>query len=122
MGFFKKTFIFILIILFISSVYKDLTVGTPVPGKDNGTAVSMPEKPEQSSGNKQKETDAFQILEVKVHPGDTVLTIVEDINRRDTQLSIEQVIKDFQTLNPDADPHQIEPDMIYKFPVYNNQP
>ncbi|MRH43108.1 hypothetical protein GH741_10465 [Aquibacillus halophilus] len=69
-----------------------------------------------------KETDRYYVKPYTVIPGDTVLSIVEEFNEEQSSVQMNQIIQDFQILNPDVDPHQIKPNMDYLFPVYKNLP
>ncbi|GAB3051011.1 hypothetical protein [Virgibacillus ainsalahensis] len=107
MNFFKKFFIYILFILLFISIYQDLSVGT------------VPEIKKQSTDVEQSD-EKYDVAHVKLKAGDTVLSIVERINNNELkQVDIEQIITDFQTINPSSDPYQLEQGVYYYFPVYN---
>ncbi|WP_053219163.1 hypothetical protein [Virgibacillus senegalensis] len=116
MGFLKKTIVTLFLLLFVVSIFKDLTVGTLSGSKEaeeiQGTAE---EKPQPA---KKADQQAYQVIEVEVRPGDTVLSIIEEINRSEAVLTIDSLITDFQTLNPDTSPQQIQPGKKYLFPLY----
>ncbi|WP_077621490.1 hypothetical protein [Sediminibacillus massiliensis] len=118
MNFFKRTFLVILIALFVISIVKDLTIGTVItePIPQQSTAKQEPET--NDSEPEAEEEKRYQVVEVKVGPGDTVLSIIEEINHGGVLFPIEQIIADFETLNPDTDPHQIRTENNYYFPVY----
>ncbi len=63
---------------------------------------------------------SFGIEHIKVRPGDTVLTITEEINDMES-LDIEQIIEDFETLNPGTDVDSLIPNTFYYFPLYNER-
>ena len=97
----KRLSIIILFFLLVLSIMDDLGKNTspPVPGTF------------QRDGE-------ISIAHIKVSAGDTVLSIMEEINDLDT-LDIEQIIRDFERLNPGADIHFLVPDDFYYFPLYN---
>ncbi|MCB7159607.1 LysM peptidoglycan-binding domain-containing protein [Bacillus subtilis] len=88
--------VFILFILFY-----DLKIGTipiqdlPVYEASAKTAVQEP---------------AYKT--VKVKPGDTVMSIVGSAGSPD------DIVKDFEALNPNVKAHAIQAGTAYKFPVY----
>ncbi|MBV7318052.1 LysM peptidoglycan-binding domain-containing protein [Bacillus halotolerans] len=96
----RLTFVFsILFILFI--IFYDLKIGTipiqnlPVIKASATTAV--------------QET-AYKTVTVK--PGDTVMSIVGSASSPD------DIVKDFETLNPNVKANTIQAGTAYKFPVY----
>ncbi|MBE3570656.1 MAG: hypothetical protein IMW92_11230 [Bacillales bacterium] len=56
--------------------------------------------------------------EIKIHSGDTVLSIAERIQKGKLPVSIDEVIHDFETLNNGLKPEDIMVGRTYKFPVY----
>ena len=86
--------------LCIFSIYFDLTFGT------------LPE----AVGNSQ-EPEPVPYAEVTAKPGDTVLSMIEDIEGFPTGVSIDQMIQDFVDLNG-IYPEQIQPGITYKIPIY----
>lgn len=106
MSFMKRFFICILVLLLFISIYKDLT--------------DHKETKDPTIVNYHSNTD-YTIMHMKVQPGDTVLSIIEQINQNRLQKSdITQVLSDFQSLNPTVDPYNIYPYAFYYFPKYNN--
>ncbi|GGJ83191.1 hypothetical protein GCM10007063_02130 [Lentibacillus kapialis] len=104
----KRLFIYVLIVLFLVSIHKDLTVGTP-----------MDSEPEMQNGTKTFKQESLTAVEVKVNEGDTVLTIVEELNdQNDKQLDIPQIQADFEALNPNVQALHVEPGEYYYFPLY----
>ncbi|WP_226036916.1 hypothetical protein [Aquibacillus saliphilus] len=129
MNLFKKICLTVLLILFIISIFKDLTVGTiiqdvipkeekPIPAQEDSS-----KNPDSTVNYKHpQETDRYQVESYTTAPGDTVLTIVEALNNDQQAIQMDQIIQDFQILNPEADPHQIKPNTDYLFPLYKNLP
>ncbi|WP_405101168.1 hypothetical protein [Oceanobacillus sp. FSL H7-0719] len=64
-----------------------------------------------------RETVPQNAIQVKITPGDTVLSVTEEINSLE-DLDIEQIIHDFQKLNPGIDYRILSPYTFYYFPLY----
>ena len=65
------------------------------------------------------ETISFTIVQLKVLPGETFLSIMEQINPLlFNDLDIEQLIEVFISLNPQTDPYQLVVGETYYFPKY----
>ena len=57
--------------------------------------------------------------EVVVRPGDTVLSVIEELNSgRSLPQDISGMIKDFSRLNPKANPYALSAGKRYRFPYY----
>lgn len=99
----------VLALLVCLAIYYDLTVGS-LPGIEKGEAMM------------EQETAASTLpyVEIRVQPGDTVLSIIEQNGGVPGDISIEQIITDFSLLNEGLDPLNIQPGEIYKFPVYTS--
>ncbi|HLS34910.1 MAG TPA: hypothetical protein VK061_01570 [Bacillota bacterium] len=107
MKFIKQNSIYILIIFVILSVYADITTHNDVKTKNLCNAFH-------------DETSRYTIVSYEVKDGDSVLSVMEDINKHKFhQQPIEQMIDDFLVMNPDANPYQLIPNKIYYFPIYN---
>lgn len=129
MDVFKKTFLTALIILLVISLFKDLTVGTVIQRVDKTTEVKKeddqlkdesPQTSDNKKENEQTETSRYVSKTKTVKSGETVLSIVETLNQQQTSVIMEQIILDFEKLNPGTNAHQIEPNKTYLFPVYKN--
>ena len=105
----KKTIINIFIILFLISIYKDLTFGTNI-----STNKSM-ETNQTNTMDKQE----YEVIKVKMEAGDTVLSIMERINTASSTIDINLMLQDFSLLNPNIDPNQLQTNHFYFFPKYN---
>ncbi|MFD3447715.1 hypothetical protein ACFDTO_24290 [Microbacteriaceae bacterium 4G12] len=68
---------------------------------------------------KQKESNshAAPYEEIVVKSGDTVLSIVEAINKKKLP-ALDQVVDDFKKLNPNESPAKLRIGKSYKFPLY----
>ncbi|WP_163970015.1 hypothetical protein [Oceanobacillus halotolerans] len=107
---FKRIGIYIVIILFIMSIYKDLQREIPnMSSEENTTPSSIPE-----------ERADYTILKVKVSSGDTVLSVIDQIHNKSLEtVDIGTIMADFHELNPNADPHHLSPNTYYFFPQYH---
>ncbi|MFD2133562.1 hypothetical protein ACFSKI_20320 [Pseudogracilibacillus auburnensis] len=100
----KRICLYTCIILLILSLYNDFTKGS--------TSFITP--------NHEVETiNGITVMKIKVHPGDTILSVSERINKVQVEnLRIDQIMTDFQIVNPNADVHALSPNTYYYFPVY----
>lgn len=105
----KKVFIAVLFIITIYSIYYDLTIGT-LPKN----AVATTSLVDTEVG----ETDLIPSELIIVEPGYTVLSIVEELNIGPINASIQQIIFDFETLNPKTNASNIHIGKAYLFPIY----
>ncbi|MFA1820428.1 hypothetical protein ACDX78_09640 [Virgibacillus oceani] len=100
----KKIIIYILVFLFLFSVYKDL----------NGGSL-------QNNLNEQEITPVtdYKAVYLKVQHGDTILSIVESINEGNmNKMDIDQIMEDFKLLNPNVQPEEVKVAHFYYFPSY----
>lgn len=108
MSFIKRSILFLLIALFLVSLYKDLTIGTSFYNEKEVNPVKT-----------STYTVDFTIVQVKAYHEDTVLSIIEKLNEKAiTSLDIEEMIADFQKINPRTDPYNLQPNTYYYFPLY----
>lgn len=102
----NKCCLFLFIIFLATSIYKDLHLNSPSTFYENDKI----------------ETLSINVIKVKVKHGETVLSIVENINPMDKErINIQQVMNDFKEANPNADPFQLEADKYYYFPLYTSK-
>ncbi|MCM3161797.1 LysM domain-containing protein [Metabacillus litoralis] len=108
-----KRFSTILIGLFLLYIiYYDFQIGTlPVTNKTSTAQVV-------ASTSIDKQQTKIPSFEMTVKQGDTVLSIIEK-HHGTLPVSIEQVIEDFETLNPKMDAEEIMIGKKYTFPNYN---
>lgn len=102
--------LFGLLILYV--VYIDLTEGT-LPG----IAINQAEVTTKAVTNQDPEIAAF---EAEVEPGETLISIVENHLDKPLPVSIDELIKDFEALNPGQSPEKIKIGSSYQFPDYSN--
>lgn len=103
----KKLFVLTLTLITIYSIYYDLNFGT-LPLKVEATNTVVEE-------NTPGETNSEYI---EVLPGYTVLTIVEQLHHGPVNASIQQIITDFEYLNPGTNASMIQTGTSYYFPTY----
>lgn len=95
-------------VLILYCIYYDLSYGTlPV--------VKTEQKPEIET----MVIGEMTYFESTVENGDTVLTIIETQLGHSLPIPISEVVTDFQKLNNDLPPQQIQPGKKYKFPDYS---
>ncbi|WP_407268401.1 hypothetical protein [Radiobacillus sp. PE A8.2] len=125
----KRLALILFTILFLVSVFKDLTQGTVVnkayyeeqqqtEADNSEQSLEQNQNPTKNIENEPQQDQPYETIRIYPKPGDTVLSIVEDLNQNTSTLKMNQIIDDFVTLNPDANPHQINPKTAYYFPVY----
>lgn len=102
--------LFGLLILYV--VYIDLTEGT-LPG----TVAKQTQVTTKAVTNDTLEISAF---EAEVKPGETLISIVENQLDQPLPVSIDELIKDFEALNPGQAPEKIKIGSSYQFPDYSN--
>lgn len=107
----KKLFIPIILLITIYSVYYDLNIGT-LPTKT--TLAAVPNVVEESNI---VSVDIPSEL-IVVAPGYTVLSIVEELHNEPVNASIQQIIVDFESLNPGTSANRIITGKEYLFPIY----
>jgi hypothetical protein len=105
----KNLLILLASFLIIYSIYFDISVGT-LPHSDT-QKVEAVAKPKLSKTR-------IPYFEVKVEPGDTLLTIVEHRIKKPLPVSITRLIHDFEVLNPDQSAEKIQIGKSYRFPDY----
>ncbi|WP_027407817.1 LysM peptidoglycan-binding domain-containing protein [Anoxybacteroides tepidamans] len=104
----KKLIVLLLFCLFIYIVYHDVTKGTLPTAAQPKHIYTEPTKTNKAIN--------YQMVEVKA--GDTLLSIVEREQGGALRVPIEQLIKDFETLNPSVKANALQIGKTYKFPVY----
>lgn len=112
MAFLKQSISYLIIILVIVCIYKDVT--TPLYDyAENDTNKSI-NPPQIMNQNKE-----YEIIAHKIKSGDTVLTVTKRLNHWNTnQIDINKLIEDFLTLNPNTDIYSLMPNNTYYFPKY----
>lgn len=109
MNFLKRLSVYCVFVLLLMSLYKDI-----IRESSNKDQLANQEdifEPTLST--------SFQVLKIKVEPGDTLLSVSEQINHIDI-LDVEQLIQDFKMINPFVDPFALKPNVNYYFPLYNS--
>lgn len=99
----KRSILLIVIILLLISIYHDLQ-------KD----LTIHDKPKTVMMNKH-----FTVVKMKVMPGDTILTLIEQVNDDSLeQFNVEKLISDFKTVNPHLKSNELSVNEYYYVPVY----
>ena len=106
----KKIIFFLLTATIGYSIYHDINHGTLEVHSTNNTLLSE---------DAELETSPF--IALAVQPGDTVLSVVEQLQQAPLSTSISQVTNDFMMLNKGTRPEDIQVGKTYKFPVYLNE-
>lgn len=108
----KKFAAFIATCILIYSVYYDLTVGViPRGSAETAKLVDLNSIP--------VEQEPFTKIEIK--PGDTVISIMEELQQGPLPVPISQIVSDFEDLNNGTKPEQIQIGKTYQFPLYHEQ-
>lgn len=102
MSIIKRLSICLLCILFILGIADDLSRKPSAPPQGSIPAES-----------------SIDIAHIKIEPGDTVLSVTEELNEL-SSLDIPKIIADFKQLNPGEDPDSLVPNSFYYFPLYND--
>lgn len=108
----KKLFILLFSVLIIYVIYMDLSVGT-LPNQTQKAETVASVQPQTDTG-----IPAFR---AKVEPGETVISIVEHHINKALPVSIQDLIKDFKSLNPGKSAENIQIGSTYFFPDYSNK-
>ncbi|RAS82991.1 LysM peptidoglycan-binding domain-containing protein [Priestia endophytica] len=100
----------LLIVLFIGYVaYYDISVGT--------LKASSPQAVETAAVQKSEKQEYQTVV---VQQGDTVLSIISQLQKEDSNLNIEKISQDFRRLNDNLSPENIQVGKKYKFPIYSS--
>lgn len=118
----KRMAIFFGIIILLYSVYYDLNKGTlRLLYQESTVATAQPQvnqaSPTASQQTAEEDLSSIPYVEMKVKPGDTVLSLSEDLLDGSIPVPIERVITDFEELN-DLPPAKIQIGKTYKIPNY----
>lgn len=112
MQFIKRMSIYLLFLLLFLSIYKDLTTDIP----KNTPQITVPQN------DKVREVRGATGIKIQVHSGDTVLSVVEQLNKDNQTIKtdITRIIADFEKVNPHVDPYNLKSNNFYYFPLYND--
>lgn len=110
MYFLRKSFSLFIILLFFLSIYKDITIGTFPFNEKNINQVKFSQSAEINHHPK--------VIEIYLQPGDTVLSVTEQLSNKQNELNIQQVINDFIVINPGVNPYHLQPNHPYLFHSY----
>ncbi|HZG60534.1 MAG TPA: hypothetical protein VEY68_08735 [Anoxybacillus sp.] len=104
----KKLTGLLILCFVIYIVYHDVTNGT-LPAASTTSHIQTV---------KAENKEALNYKTMKVKAGDTILSIMEKERNGPLPVSIEQLIKDFEALNPGVKTESLQIGKTYKFPVY----
>ncbi|WHX99332.1 hypothetical protein [Neobacillus sp. DY30] len=107
----KRIGVLLLGLLTIYIIYIDLTAGT-LPKNES-------QKTEQTVATMTNITNSAASFEAEVEPGETLISIVENHIKKPLPVSIDELIEDFQSLNPGLSPEKIQIGSTYEFPDYS---
>jgi hypothetical protein len=113
-------FIVFVIIYDFKSGTLPTTFGSEQTFVENNSIEQEQQENEQLSDTEKTrpKSDDSNFIEVEVSPGSTVLSIVENVNNGQVPVSINQIIADFELLNPEAETNRLQIGEVYKFPLY----
>lgn len=97
---------FILLFLIILTIHIDIN-------KDKPTEQNHPNYYYDQSSK------SFQVISYKLQGEDTFISVMDQLHRDIEMINIEQMMNDFQALNPKTDIYKLEKNKTYLFPVYN---
>lgn len=98
----KRLFLLFISLLTVYSVFYDLKHGT------------LPKAGEPAA----EEESGIPYVEVSVKNGDTLLSIIENLEGFPEHVEISRIVEDFMGLNGGLKPEQMKPGKTYKIPVY----
>lgn len=101
----KKLLGIAFVLLVIYTMYYDVKFGT------------LPQPTEATI--EPQEENAVPAKEVKIERGETVLSVVEQLNRNHRR-PIPEIVSDFERLNPGINANQLQTGETYRFPLYGN--
>jgi hypothetical protein len=107
----KRIFLFLFGLLTIYVIYIDLTAGT--------LSKDETQKQEQTVTTLTTPAVTIDAFEAEVEPGETLISIVENHIKKPLPVSIEELVEDFQSLNPGQAPEKIQIGSTYQFPDYS---
>jgi len=112
----KKMIGFGILFFILYIVYYDVSNGTLPSFKKELELVEQGEVLETSATPVQTSSLPFQEVEVKA--GDTLISLVEKLSSNKSTLSIDTLVKDFETLNPGEQANSLIIGKKYKIPIY----
>ncbi|MFP7169719.1 LysM domain-containing protein [Terribacillus sp. 7520-G] len=112
----KRMGIFLFCCALFMSIWKDLTIGSPIPAVPKQAETKTEEPGADENQGTHQET--FQPVLLQVKQGDTLLSVANELNNNDLRVTMEQVIRDFEELNPGKDPYALDAGSAYYFPHY----
>ncbi|SFA42196.1 hypothetical protein SAMN05216169_100588 [Anoxybacillus pushchinoensis] len=102
----KKLLILFMLVAICAIAYHDVTKGTIHTIHAEKTV---------------KQTNELPYREVTVQRGDTLLSIIEREMNGKLPVPIDQLITDFQALNPHVNAHSLQAGKTYRIPLYKQK-
>lgn len=110
MNFLKRLCVYLCIFLLCISIYKDITEGTSTNQDSKEKRIKVSENINTS------------IVKTKIKPGDTVLSITEQLNNfSNNPIDIPQILADFKQYNPNTNPSHLHVNEYYYFLKYDDK-
>ncbi|WP_100406792.1 hypothetical protein [Bacillus solitudinis] len=119
----KRIGLFLIVLIILYSTYYDLTIGT-LPNGLTKQAQAINEETEVKNQKLDNNIDPNTLVhndpyqEVVVEPGYTVLSIVEHLHQGPISPSIQEIMYDFEQLNPGTKADSLQIGKTYLFPIY----
>ena len=103
---FRKICLYTFIILLILSLYNDIK---------KETHYNLSESPSMDKNIHNN----IPVVKIKIKPGDTILSVSEKLNGENlNHIKIEEIIEDFNSVNPEVSTIELTPGLSYFFPLY----
>ncbi len=103
----KKLLFYLFMLVVFYAIYYDLNKGT-LPESVTSAQVQ----------HTSSQTPALPYQEVVVQPGDTVISLYEQYSSSNRSISINELTKDFISLNNGASPYSLQPGKKIRIPLY----
>ncbi|MBB6448862.1 hypothetical protein HNR44_000811 [Geomicrobium halophilum] len=111
-----KKWIWILAIATVGfAIYYDVSRGT-LPMMDVSSEVTDDLQVEETNGSLAYD----RTVDIEIEPGQSLLTVVEELHETGTPVAIETIKEDFIHLNEGQPPEQLEHGQVYTFPLYES--
>ncbi|MEI3606829.1 hypothetical protein SPD48_14085 [Pseudogracilibacillus sp. SE30717A] len=103
----KKICLYTFIILLIVSLYNDIKKETNITNNSSSLPLYV--------------DNGFKSIKIKTTTGDTILSVTEHINGEVlNDMTMENILDDFNNLNPNVNSLELTPGEYYYFPVYKD--
>jgi hypothetical protein len=103
----KKLLFYLFMLIVFYAIYYDLNKGTLPESITNARVQPI-----------SNQTPTLPYQEVVVQPGDTVISLYEKYSSSNKSISINELTKDFISLNDGASPYSLQPGKKIRIPIY----